>query len=109
MFRGIALIFVLLPALAIAADKPAKATAPPPPPIVQDDGQDPAEQIQPDVTIKRGEQEVIEEYRINGRLYMVRIFPKVGKPYYLVYPEDGSNPQRYPLDDSPTYWKLFEW
>ncbi len=113
MFRVIALLFALLPALAYADDKPGNATAPPPPPIVNDDGQNDgqsaAEQIQPDVTIKRDDDNVIEEYRINGRLYMVRIFPKLGKPYYLLYPEDGSDPSRYPLDDSPTYWKLFSW
>ncbi len=109
MLRLLALLFAILPVLGQAEDKPAEATAPPPPPIVRDDGQEPAEQIQPDVTIKRGEDRVVEEYRISGRLYMVRIFPKTGKPYYILYPEDGSGPQRYPLDDSPTYWKLFEW
>ena len=113
MFRVLALLFTLLPALAYAADKPEKATAPPPPPIVNDDGiddgQSAAEQITPDVTIKRDDDAVIEEYRINGRLYMIRFFPRLGKPYYLLFPEDGSDPTRYPLDDSPTYWKLFEW
>lgn len=33
--------------------------------------------------IKRGSTKV-QEYRINGRLYMVKITPAKGKPYYLV-------------------------
>ncbi len=33
--------------------------------------------------IKRGSNKV-QEYRINGRLYMVKITPAKGKPYYLV-------------------------
>lgn len=33
--------------------------------------------------IKRGATKV-QEYRLNGRLYMVKITPAKGKPYYLV-------------------------
>jgi hypothetical protein len=40
---------------------------------------------------------------------MVRIIPKVGKPYYIKYSEDG-NQIRGELEDIQTpYWKLFEW
>lgn len=36
------------------------------------------------VTIKGDDNEVISEFRINGQLYMIRITPKKGIPYYLV-------------------------
>lgn len=36
------------------------------------------------VRIKGGEDEVISEFRINGQLYMIRVTPKKGVPYYLV-------------------------
>lgn len=40
--------------------------------------------LEPQVTItKRGEDKV-EEYRINGRLYMIKITPRIGLPYYLI-------------------------
>jgi len=39
--------------------------------------------MQPDVTIIRRENDIIEEYRINNRLYMVKIKPFIGPPYYL--------------------------
>lgn len=89
-----------------------KAEVPPPPPIpdlpdMTGDEQD----IHADVTIRKGKEEVIEEYRVNGQLYMVRVIPNVGKPYYLRYP-DGPNGRviRRELDDIQTpFWKLFEW
>jgi len=43
----------------------------------------------PDVTIIAGEERTIHEYRQNGRLRMVKIVPKWGKPYYL-YPRDQT-------------------
>jgi len=36
------------------------------------------------VTIKGDNDEVISEFRINGQLYMIRITPNKGVPYYLV-------------------------
>ena len=40
--------------------------------------------LEPQVTIIQREAETIEEYRINGRLYMVKVTPRVGLPYYLI-------------------------
>ena len=53
------------------------ADVPPPPPM--------ADNVpEPEVTIvKRGDDRV-EEYRINGRLYMMKVTPPHGRPYYLV-------------------------
>jgi len=40
--------------------------------------------LEPQVTItKRGEDKV-EEYRLNGRIYMIKITPRIGMPYYLI-------------------------
>ena len=52
---------------------------PPPPP-----GYEPDPSLEPQVTItKRGEDRV-EEYRIHGKLYMMKITPSHGVPYYLI-------------------------
>jgi hypothetical protein len=57
--------------------QPLPAVPPPPPGIV-----DPS--LEPQVTIiKRGEDQV-EEYRVKGKLYMIKVTPPHGKPYYLV-------------------------
>ena len=39
--------------------------------------------IEPAVTLRERENRTVEEYRVNGNLYMVKITPSVGAPYYL--------------------------
>ncbi|MGH8763292.1 MAG: DUF2782 domain-containing protein [Nitrosospira sp.] len=46
------------------------------------DQDDPA--LEPQVTITRRGEDKIEEYRINGRLYMIKVTPRIGLPYYLI-------------------------
>ena len=74
--------FALFAALAAPAwaqeSGPSAAEAPPPPPIIEGD------EVEPEVTIlKRGE-DTVEEFRVNGRLYMIKVTPPHGVPYYLV-------------------------
>jgi hypothetical protein len=99
------LIFLLavLFAPALAADTgstapggkapPAVVPEPPPPPANYNPptspGAERTEQPEPEVTITTKGTEIHEEYRLNGRLYMIKVTPKHGKPYYLVDP-DGS-------------------
>ena len=42
------------------------------------------ESLEPQVTIIRRGEDKIEEYRINGRLYMIKVTPRIGLPYYLI-------------------------
>ena len=52
---------------------------PPPPP-----GFEPDPALEPQVTIQRRGTETVEEFRINGRLYMIKVTPGHGVPYYLI-------------------------
>ncbi len=45
---------------------------------------------EPEVTIVERDKATFEEYRINGRLYKIKVTPKVGPPYYLI-DELGDN------------------
>ena len=54
----------------------------PPPPRLESSAQD--SDLEPQVTITRKTDLVIEEYRAGGKLYMIKVTPKVGPPYYLV-------------------------
>lgn len=94
-------------------NKPANIPEPPPMPTEADEfipGTDGSGEIKADVTIIRKKDQTVEEYRVNGKLHMVRITPTKGKPYYLLYPKNGGSPVRKDLDDIQTpYWKLFEW
>jgi hypothetical protein len=56
-----------------------KIEPPPPPKMVADEPVD-----EPQVTIVKQTELTIEEYRANGKLYMLKITPKIGAPYYLV-------------------------
>jgi len=40
--------------------------------------------LEPQVTIKKEGGDRVEEYRIKGRLYMIRVTPPHGRPYYLI-------------------------
>lgn len=51
---------------------------PPPPPGLAD----PA--LEPQVTIRKQGEDKVEEFRMNGRLYMIKVTPPHGTPYYLV-------------------------
>jgi hypothetical protein len=50
----------------------------PPPAISNQENPD-----EPEVTIIKKQGETIEEYRINGELYMMKVTPEHGVPYYL--------------------------
>ncbi len=42
----------------------------------------------PDVTIIAEEKRTVVEYRQGGELRMIKVIPKIGKPYYLVPADD---------------------
>ena len=64
--------------------KPLPAIPPPPPEMSSWD-----QALEPQVTIKKTDREEQEEYRVNGQLYMVKVTPSHGVPYYL-YDDVGN-------------------
>lgn len=64
---------------------------------------------EPEVTIRQEGGKRIEEYRVNGFLYAVKVTPQNGKPYYLVR-ADGDEFVRSDKPDLliPT-WEIFRW
>lgn len=65
----------------------------------------------PPVTITPSGQGRVVEYRANGRLYMLKVTPKVGKPYYLVDQKgDGQFSRQDSLDSGmrPPMWVIKE-
>jgi hypothetical protein len=85
MRRAFLLLFLLASAALAQERAPlpkdlAPVPEPPPPPA----GQELNPQMEPEVTIRQRGEEKVEEFRMGGKLYMMRITPKYGKPYYLV-------------------------
>jgi hypothetical protein len=65
--------------------EPLPEPPPPPPGMVEDPG------LEPQVTIRARGEDKVEEYRMNGKLYMIKVTPRHGTPYYLVDPKgDGG-------------------
>ena len=67
----------------------------------------------PEVTIIHRSKGLVEEYRINGRLYMIKVVPKKGIPYFLVDSDGDGNFDRRENELDPELlipsWTLFRW
>ncbi len=91
--------FLAFPAMAQVTVKPPPALEPvpeiPPPPGVVDD-------LEPKVTSKYKNKDRIEEFRLRGRLYMVKVTPVHGRSYYLI-DQRGDGQMRRHDDLSPNF------
>jgi hypothetical protein len=72
------------------------------------------EQLAPTVRIIDEEDRRIEEYRRNGQVYMVKVTPNKGAPYYYIDTDgDGQlelDPAQQALNPvQPVHWKIKEW
>jgi hypothetical protein len=91
------------------AQAPAKTEPlPQPPPPPPDLAGDP--DLEPQVTIIRRDQEVVEEVRVKGELRYVRVTPRHGRPYFLIPDGNGATFIRRDSTDSTLkvpMWVLF--
>jgi hypothetical protein len=72
--------------------------------------------MEPDITIIRKEKETVEEYRLNNKLYMIKITPVIGPSYYLLDTDgDGDMDARRsdivsgPNNANIPQWVLYSW
>jgi hypothetical protein len=86
---------------------PDEATLPPPTGMSDED------LMEPEVTITKRDDAVVHEYRMNGQLYMIKVIPTHGYPYYLMDSDgDGSLESRYNQIDPALLvprWMIFRW
>lgn len=81
------------------------------PPILPEPLMD-GETIEPEINIIQKEDRTIEEYRINGQLYMIKVTPAIGIPYYFIDTDgDGSlESQQHELAGHIVpNWILYKW
>jgi hypothetical protein len=67
--------------------------------------------LEPQVTIQRRGTQTIEEFRIRGRLYMVKVTPAHGVPYYLIdeYGRgDFTRRDSYDAGTRPPMWVILQ-
>lgn len=102
---------LLLPALLycsfVAAEEPASLPPPPPPGLGDQEG------IEPEVRIIQREDQTVEEYSINGQVYMIKVTPKNAPPYYLIDSDGDGSLESSPTEIEPNLlipsWVLFRW
>lgn len=78
-FRFPLLLAAWLAAPALAQTALLDQAAPPPPPAAE---AEPA--VEPQVTIRKKDGETVAEYRINNRLYMIKVTRDNGATFYLI-------------------------
>jgi hypothetical protein len=92
-----------------ASETPADIAAPPPiPPKV------PGEEMEVTVDIRTEEGRTIEEYKRNGHVYMVKVTPEKGVPFYYMDHNGDGQLELQPGDEGldpvqPVFWKVKEW
>ena len=87
--------------------QPLPAVPPPPPGMEAFDAA-----LEPQVTIVKNDKETREEFRLNGKLYMVKVTPVGGAPYYLVdYKGDGQFIESGMVGPitKPPMWVIHSW
>lgn len=111
MRRLLLLSFLAFPAFAVDERPPTADLVPevPEPPLPVQSG----EEMEPDITIIRKGKETVQEYRAGGRLYMVKVIPDVGPPYYFI-DSNGDGKMDVQKSDGDrgsqiNMWKLLEW
>lgn len=100
LFAAVLLLGAALPAAAQQSKPPVLQLVPEPPPPPPGFELDPA--VEPQVTILKRGTDTVEEYRIGGKLYMIKVTPAKGKPYYLVDHRGDGNFARQDAYDTRT-------
>jgi Protein of unknown function (DUF2782). len=71
------------------------------------------EELEPEVTIRKRGEETIEEYRIKSRIYMVKVIPRVGLPYYYLDTDGdgllGTRQYDYDKNLQINQWIILSW
>lgn len=85
-----------------------------PPPIPPIPPKIPNEELTPTVIITERQDQRIEEYSRDGRVYMVKITPIKGPAYWYLDENGDGELQLQPTDKGhgpvrPAYWKIKEW
>ncbi|NOQ14315.1 MAG: DUF2782 domain-containing protein [Methyloprofundus sp.] len=72
------------------------------------------EPMEADITITRRGEKTIHEYRMNGKIYKIKVIPDIGPAYYFIDPDgDGEMEEvtESDLDDELkiNQWTIFSW
>lgn len=102
-------LLMFLSAFTFAGESEKAVPSPGPPPLPEQ-----SEVIEPDIRIIQRGEKLIEEYRLNGKLYQIKVTPRIGPSYYMVDIDgDGDFDSRFegPVNSDMLIpsWVLFRW
>jgi hypothetical protein len=103
-------LFFLTALPAIAANTPPDLQPIPEPPPMPAGTVD--QDVEPQITIIQRGEDKVEEYRVSGKLYMIKVTPPHGTPYYLVDEKgDGVMARKDTLTSGtrPPMWIIKSW
>ena len=109
--RRLLTLLLLCAALPVAAQTKPNNLQPIPEPPPPPPGYEPDPALEPQVTILKRGTDTVEEYRIGGRLYMVKVTPAGGRPYYMIdHKGDGRFSRQDSLDTGvrPPMWVIHQ-
>ena len=82
-------------------------------PVIAQSDRQPSEGLGPDIRILQPKNANIEEFRTNGKVYMIKVKPKKGPAYYLVDADGDGDFDTRRNDLQPNLlipsWVLFSW
>ena len=113
MFRYLFFCLFVFSSMAIAEEgMPDVADSPEVPemPLPVQDG----EPMEADITIIRRGDKTVHEYRVNGKIYKIKIIPDVGPAYYYIDPDGDGEMEEVSESDLDSLikinqWKIFSW
>ena len=111
MKRNAILLSLVLGLPAAQAQQSAQPAEVPPPPELPPKVET-GEVLEPEVTIIEQKDKTIQQYSVNGQVYMIEVIPVSGPRYYLLDVDgDGEMDVRKnsPQDIFVPQWVLFRW
>ncbi|RLA25253.1 MAG: DUF2782 domain-containing protein [Gammaproteobacteria bacterium] len=113
MLRYLLLCLVVFPGLLLAEESlPDSSGYPEVPdmPMPVEDG----EPMDADITITRRGEKTIHEYRVNGKIYKIKVIPDIGPAYYYIDPDGDGEMEEVSESDLDkgikiNQWTIFSW
>lgn len=110
--RLLIILVTFIPVLAFAESPSSEAQEQgiPDPPLPVQSG----EALEPDITIIRRGTKTIHEYRMDGKLYKVKIIPDIGPAYYMVDKDGDGSMEEVRSSDlekgiDVQQWEIYSW
>lgn len=105
MFRYLLFCLFLFASIVTAKENAVEISDVPDMPLPVQDG----EPMEADITITRRGDKTIHEYRVNGKVYKIKVIPDVGPAYYFIDPDGDGEMEEVSESDLDRLTKINQW